>query len=40
MFWYFFTYDEFDRNTQPQHNTTNITTMVVEPLATPAAWIQ
>jgi hypothetical protein len=33
MFWYFFTYYEFDRNTQSQHNTTNITTMVVEPLA-------
>jgi hypothetical protein len=32
MFWYFFTYDEVDRNTQPQHNTTNITTMVVVPL--------
>ncbi len=30
MFWYFFTYNEFDRNTQPQQNTTNITTMVVE----------
>jgi hypothetical protein len=40
MFWYFFTYDEFDRNTQPQHNTTNITIMVVEPLAPPTAWIQ
>jgi hypothetical protein len=39
MFWYFFTYNEFDRNTQPQHNTTNITTMVVEPLSPPAAWI-
>jgi hypothetical protein len=40
MIWYFFMYDEFDRNTQPQHNTMNITTMVVEPLAPPAAWIQ
>jgi hypothetical protein len=40
MFWYFFTYNEFDHNTQPQHNTTNITTMVVELLAPPAAWIQ
>jgi hypothetical protein len=40
MFWYFFTYNEFDRKTQPQHNTTNITTMVVEPLALPAVWIQ
>ncbi len=43
MFWYFFTYNEFDHNTQPHyitHNTTNITTMVVELLAPPAAWIQ
>ena len=40
MFWYFFTYDEFDCNTQPQHNTTNITNMVVEPLGPAAAWIQ
>ncbi len=37
MFWYFFTHDEFDRNTQPQHNTTNIATMVVELLAPPAS---
>jgi hypothetical protein len=40
MFWYFFTYDEFDRNTQPQHNTTDITTMVVKLLTPPAVWIQ
>ncbi len=40
MFWYFFTYDEFDRNTQPQHNTKNISTMVMEPLSPPVAWIQ
>jgi hypothetical protein len=38
MFWYFFTLGEFDRNTQPQHNTTNMTIMVVELLALPAAW--
>ncbi len=40
MFWYFFTYSEFDRNTQPQHNTTNITTMAVKPFAPSAAWIR
>jgi hypothetical protein len=32
MLGYFFTYGEFDHNTQPQHNTTNITIMVVVPL--------
>jgi hypothetical protein len=32
MLEYFFTYGEFDHNTQPQHNTTNITIMVVVPL--------
>jgi hypothetical protein len=32
MFWYFFTYDEFDHNIQAQHNTKSITTMVVVPL--------
>jgi hypothetical protein len=40
MFWYFFTYNELDCNTQPQHNTMNINTMVMEPLAPPVAWIQ
>jgi hypothetical protein len=40
MFWYFVTYNEFDRNTQPHYNTMNITTMVVELLAPPEAWIQ
>jgi hypothetical protein len=40
MSWYFLTYDEFDRTTLPQHNTTNITTMVVETLDPPVAWIQ
>jgi hypothetical protein len=32
MFWCFFTYGEFDYNTQAQHNTTNFNTMVVVPL--------
>ncbi len=41
MFWYFFTYNEFNCNAQPQHNTMNITTMVmvVEQLAPPAALV-
>jgi hypothetical protein len=39
MFWYFCTFHEFNRNTQPQHNTTNIITMVGELLAPPGVWI-